>query len=277
LYGSYAGGTRQTRILQILSARRDHDVADFRRMQFDSKSLVAEEVTPRIVAALRATDDDQLRRAADTLAGWDFVASIHRVAPTIFEAFMNAWTPTYAAATLPDQPDVRAAAGHAARRALVGEENVVEAPQLDGLIATAMRSALQALADGLGADPAGWAWGLVHSYSWPHPLGHIGGLGALLNGPRLAAAGTDDAINCVAPASSVPFVATSGPTYRLIADLANPSVVYVNSHCPTSGHPGSPHFADTIRDWAQGNYQTLQRDRALVELEAEGTTTIRPG
>jgi penicillin amidase len=276
LYGTYAGGTRQARILQILTARADFDVVDFRRMQFDSKSLIAEEVTPRVVAALRRADDPRLHAIAELLRGWDFTAPVDAVGPTIFEAFMHAWVPIYAAATLPDQSAVRRAAGHAARRALVGEDAILDASRLDALIVEAMRSAVRMLSEAFGTDPAGWTWGRVHAYAWPHPLGEIGQLGALLNGPRLPCGGTENTINNVAPSSRVPFVAESGPTYRLIADLANLDAIFVNSHCPTSAHPGSPHYADSMRDWANGNYQPLRRVRALVELEAEGTTIIRP-
>ncbi len=276
LYGAYAGGTRQARILEVLRARTDHDASDFRRMQYDSKSLIAEEVTPRIVTALRATDDASLHAAADLLAAWDFTAPVDAVAPTIFAMFLDRWGPAYAAATLPDQPQVRAAAGNAARRALVGEETVLAAAHLDALIVTTMREALAALAERFGPDRSGWVWGRVHSFSWPHPLGERANLAPLLNGPRFPCAGTDNTINNVAPSAGEPFVASSGPTYRLIADLANPGAVLINSHCPTSGHPGSPHYADSTRDWAQGNYQTLRRVRALIEVEAEGVTTIRP-
>ncbi|HVC33892.1 MAG TPA: penicillin acylase family protein [Chloroflexota bacterium] len=277
LYGAHAGGTRQARILQILTAKTDHDVADFRRMQYDSKSLIAEEVTPRVVAALQRTSDAQLREVAALLAAWDFTARVNLVAPTIFEMFMHRWTPAYAAATLPDQPAVRAAAGHAAHRALVGEESVLDDGRLAALVVATMHDALHALSEKFGDDPTTWRWGQVHYLAWPHPLDHLGHLGALLNGPKLPCGGTGNVINCVAPSSSVPFVAASGPTYRLIADLANPDSVLINAHCPTSGHPGSPHYADSMRDWANGNYQTLNRIRALVELEAEGTTVIRPG
>ena len=277
LYGTYAGGTRQARILEILRSRRDHDAADFRRMQYDATSLIAREVSPRIIAALRADGDGRLREIADILDRWDHRFTTDAVAPTIFEAFMQRWTPAYAAATLPDQPVVRAAAGPAARRALVGEETVLEPARLDALITATMRAALDWLADRLGPDPAGWTWGRVHTMSWPHPLGHHGRLGELLNGPRLPCDGTENVINNVAPSASEPFIAASGPTYRLIADLATPEVVYINSHCPTCACPGSPHYSDTIRDWASGNYQPLRRVRALIEIEAEGTTTIRPG
>jgi penicillin amidase len=276
LYGAYAGGTRQTRILQVLSAKTDHDAADFRRMQFDSKALIAEETTPRVVAALRRSDDGQLQRIADVLERWDFTAPVNAVGPTIYQAFVPRWERAYAAAILPDQPEVRAAAGSAARRELVGEERVLDDARLDALIVQAMRSAIELLSQRFGPDVAKWLWGRAHTYAWPHPLERLGTLGSLLNGPRFASAGTDNCINNVSPSAADPFVAISGPTYRLIADLANPEAVLINSSCPTHANPASPHFADTLRDWANGNYQTLQRTRALIEIEAEGATTIRP-
>jgi acyl-homoserine lactone acylase PvdQ len=140
-----------------------------------------------------------------------------------------------------------------------------------------MRAALDALAEKYGADPDGWTWGRVHWYSWPHPLGGVGELGKLLNGPKLPCSGTANTINNVAPSHARPFQAESGPTYRLIADLSDASAVAVNSHAPQSANPASPHFAPTIRDWAQGNYQLLRRDRALVDVEATARTRIAPG
>jgi penicillin amidase len=280
LYGAFAGGTRQTRILEVLSAKADHDLADFRRMQYDSRALIAAEVTPRIVAALRATDDGRLQDAAARLATWDFTAPMAAVAPTIFQAFIQRWPAAYGAAAFPDRPAWRAGAGSAARRALVGapvgHEPALTPAQLDAAIVATMSAALADLAERFGADPGGWAWGRVHYHAWPHPLGQIGHLGEVLNGPPFPCAGTDNVINNVAPSHHHPFVAESGPVYRFLADLSDPSAVYVNSHCGTSGHPGSPHYADTVRDWAQGNYQALPRLRALLEREAEGTTVIRP-
>lgn len=277
MYGAYAGGTRQARILELLRARTDHDAADFRRMQFDTRSLIAAEVTPRIVDALRRTNDRPLLELADLLAGWDHTYALTAVAPAIFETFQMGWTPAYAAATLPAVVEVRANAGAAARRALVGEETTLDSAQLDDLIIVTMRVALTALTEAFGPDQALWRWGLVHTYSWPHPLGQHGQLGHLLNGPTLACTGSGNVINNVAPSTSQPFVASSGPTYRVIADLGNPAVLWINSHCPTSANPASPHFADTIRDWATGNYQPLYRLRTLIEVEAEGRTTIQPG
>jgi penicillin amidase len=276
LYGAYAGGTRQASILQVLTAKTDHDVADFRRMQFDSKGLIPEEVTPRIVEALRRADDGRLQRVADIFAAWDYRTALDSVGPTLYQAFISHWERTYAAATLPDQPDVRAAVGPSARRALIGEERQVDGTRLDALIVAAMRAALAALASRFGDDIATWTWGRVHTFAWPHPIGGIGKLGQVLDGPRFACTGTDNTINNVSPSSAEPFVAISGPTYRLIADLSNPGDVLINSHCPTSANPASPHFSDTIRDWASGNYQTLHRDRALIEIEAEGKTVILP-
>jgi penicillin amidase len=261
----------------LLRARRDHDAADFRRMQFDSKSLIAAEVTPRLVAALRGSDQPTLLALAELLAGWDHTYPVDATAPAVFEMFQHHWTPAYAAAALPDDREVRANAGAAARRALVGEEQRLSAERLDGLIVASMAAAHSALVAAFGDDPAAWRWGVVHAYRWPHPLGSHGRLGELLDGPLLPCAGSGNVINNVAPSTSQPFVATSGPTYRIIADLSDPSVLYINSHCPTQANPASPHFADTIRDWATGNYQPLYRRRALIEIEAEGSTRIGPG
>src|SRR5690242_15441648 len=111
---------------------------------------------------------------------------------------MHEWTPVYGAATLPNQPIVRAAAGASARRALVGAEKIDEA-RLDELICVAMRRTIDFLEERVGPNSTEWIWGRIHRYSWPHPLGEVGHLGELLNGPALACGGSSNVINNVSP------------------------------------------------------------------------------
>lgn len=277
IYGAFAGGTRAARIRQVLEGQKEHDADDFCRMLFDSKALIAEEVTPRIIAALRQSADSRLAEVTTLLAAWDFRFEIDQLQPAIYEAFMKAWTGAYAAAVLPDQPDVRAAAGPATRRALAGEESLLPGPQLDQLIISTMASALAQLTDRFGPDLSGWTWGAVHQISYPHPLGHIARMGELLNGPGFACAGTNNTINNVTGSPLRPFAAASGPTYRMVADLSDTGKVLINHVYPTSGHPASPHYVDSTRDWASGAFHVLHRERARIEAESEGVTRLVPG
>src|SRR5262249_43449070 len=163
---------------------------------------------------LRGADDGRLQRVADILAVWDYRASLESVGPTLYQAFIPEWERVYAVETLPNQSDVRAAVGPAARRALLREERPVGDARLGALIVAAMRAAMDGLAGRFGEDVATWTWGRAHTFSWPHPLGGIGKLGEVLNGPRFACGGTDNTINNVSPSNAEPFVAISGPTYR---------------------------------------------------------------
>ncbi|MGH2677924.1 MAG: penicillin acylase family protein, partial [Actinomycetota bacterium] len=60
------------------------------------------------------------------------------------------------------------------------------------------------------------------------------------------------------------------------ADLSDPSAVLINSHCPTSGHPASPHFADLVPLWAAGDHHPMPFTRGAVESAAEATLRLVP-
>jgi penicillin amidase len=48
-------------------------------------------------------------------------------------------------------------------------------------------------------------------------------------------------------------MATLGAGYRMVADMADPDAgLWATEIAGTSGHPGSPHYADQIDPWLAG-------------------------
>src|ERR1019366_3424690 len=68
------------------------------------------------------------------------------------------------------------------------------------------------------------------------------------------------------------FASVLGAGYRMIADLADPSAgLWATEVAGSSGHPGSPHYADQIEPWSAGelHYIPLQGDIGGVVLTLE--------
>jgi penicillin amidase len=72
------------------------------------------------------------------------------------------------------------------------------------------------------------------------------------------------------------FRVVSGSTYRLLVDLAQPSVAWSTVTTGLSGHLASPHYRDQIALWLADRYHPLWMDEADILAHHEGTTTLTP-
>ena len=252
LYGAYAGGTRQARFSRCCESKTDHDAADFRRMQFDSKGADRRggHAAGRRGAARRRRA--ALAQIADLLAA----LGLH-LAPADASRRRSSrcsWTSGRRALRRGDDryridPDDVSCAPRRQRRppGAVGEEHALDAGHARRLIVDTMRARLVGSAERFGADRAGWLVGSRHTYCWPHPLGEIGHAWRAAERPAPALRWHrqhDQQRRAVA--RSPPSSALSGPDLPpdrrpLRPERASRSTATAR----TSGHPGSPHFPPT--------------------------------
>src|SRR5262249_10347358 len=108
-----------------------------------------------------------------------------------------------------------------------------------------------------GPNMADWQWGRLHRLPLKHVLASRGDFGQLLNHGGSPVKG--DMITVCNTGSGPDWLATSGATYRLIADLSTNGLWAVDSQSQ-SGHPGTPHYSDQLQAWATGEYRFLPLD-----------------
>jgi penicillin amidase len=275
-------GFRAKRIEQLLRATDEHDLESFEAMQSDNLSL------PGIEAARRlgrlSPPGQRERSAVERLRSWDGCLDPETIAGTIYQAFLLRLAREVARAAIGDR-DLgerwldRADNGftphttspwrwHSHLMALwaEGDEALIGRPW-DGLVLEALAGALDDLTERFGPDPQGWRWGQVHEMEFAHPLGAANPLLRRLLNRTLRAGGAQETVSQIAYDPNDPYKAVWAPSWRMVADPADPDRSRWQMFTGQSGHPASPHYDDLQADWLQGRTQPMCGEGPWRELE----------
>ena len=146
----------------------------------------------------------------------------------------------------------------------------------DSLSAVALDDAAAELRDRLGADPAKWRWGTLHTVTFAHPLspGLPGPLRALFDIGPYERAGDGYSVNNGAYALATPYTLHSHASERMLVDLGD--LDNSRSVLPTgqSGQPFSRHWGDQTPLWLSGQLHPMWFTRARI-ADAE-VLVLRP-
>ena len=120
--------------------------------------------------------------------------------------------------------------------------------------------AVDDIAAGYGSEPAKWRWGMAHRARFAHPLfGRIPILRELLD-PSIETGGGNDTISrgtAVRTDSPLAFAHVHGAGVRAIFDLDDPDGSRFMIATGQSGNPLSPHYADLMSRWRDGEFLTI--------------------
>jgi penicillin amidase len=286
----YLDGWRAARIEQLLAERERHSLDDFRRMQLDVFSIPGEETAHRL-ARLRPPGQREVR-AIERLRSWDHRLNPDTIAGTIYHVFTHHFAVLVSEAAIGDPdgaerwrsksrmgwtPMNSAPWRWHARLLELWEEadpELIGGRDWDDVAIDALVRALDDLEERHGDDPAGWCWGRVHGIHFAHAMGAGDSPPARLFdrllGRRRPCGGGHETVNAV---GFVPhegsFTGIYGPSYRLLADLADPDASLWQHMTGQSGHPGSPHYDDLVDAWLEGRANP-------VGQPADSTLTLVP-
>ena len=245
---------RARRIRALLAAKPKHSVADFVAMQTDTGNVFATDILP----ALRATPAPPglPAKALLLLRDWDGRMDAALPQPLIFQA----WTHDIAQRLLQSFGLPAAAAAPEA-------ELVAHALSSQGagwcngdcrpLLATSLQSAVAALAQRFGDDPAAWRWGAVHQAVFAHPLeARIPGLAHFAQASVPSGGGDTSLLRAaMAPGS---FDAIHGAALRAVFDLADLEHSRFVIAPGQSGHVLSALRLNFLARWQHGETIMLQ-------------------
>jgi penicillin amidase len=268
----YLSGYRARRIEALLRASDEHDLEGFERMQSDVHSIPGLE-TARRLGRLNPPGQREVR-AVERLRSWDGSMAPSSVSASIYQAFTLRLAREFTRAAIGDRDLAeryldRADNGftahvtspwrwhsHLLRLWEEGDEQLIGMPW-DALVLDALRGALDDLEDRFGPDPAGWAWGRVHEMEFPHALGRANPLLRKLLNRRLPTGGAEETVSQIAYDPNDPYAAVWAPSWRMVADPADPGRSRWQMFTGQSGHPASPHYDDLQEDWLGGRTQPM--------------------
>jgi len=229
--------------------------------------------------------------ALERLLRWDALMDRDRVEPTLYSAFRDELVRMVLAPLL----------GPLARRAFEGTDrggprhlmrlqaqlpSMIEAGDrsfLPGdadwkpLMARALAEAVAGLRRRLGEDMASWQWGAVHrtrpqhtlSPSFPH-------LADALDPPSVPMHGDGDTPLQGGYSRVEPYTVTGVSVNRYVFDLGDLASSMWAVPLGSSGHPGSPHYADQASTWADVRLVPMLYHWGRIASEAESRQTLSP-
>src|SRR5207237_8604523 len=120
----------------------------------------------------------------------------------------------------------------------------------------AVGAGLCALPARRGRGSEAWKGGQVHTLVQKHFLSRVGDLCMLRDRSGFPVRGDQGTVCSTTPDAT--YAAYMGPSYRMVADLADPARrLRAVDVAGSSGHPGSPHYDDQIATWNEGGYHEL--------------------
>jgi penicillin amidase len=279
----YAPPFRALRITQALEVRRDWTFESTYRLQHDTRSLLADRVIVRAIAAARRLG---YTTQADLLSGWDRVVSEDARAAPLFYSWFYRLRTLIAADEFAAAPEWALFPIEAALRTLeegsawVDDVSTPGVEDLAELEERAMRDAVR-VTDGK-------SWGELHAERHAHPLGSVGWLERALGlnvGPYPSGGGP----NTLRPDDyriwtalddgswTPPWVSEYGPSERFVAEVA-PEGIRAGFLIPTgqSGNPMSPHYRDLNARWRGGELVELPLEEEVAFRRSERTITFEP-
>ena len=252
---------RRDRIVELLAARDDHDVASMRAIQLDTVSLAVPPLREHLCALEPHTDAQ--RDALDALGAWDadLRADSHEAA--LFQAWISAIMARLFAERM--GPELFAAFQGFRETFLCRALPDMLADQVDP---DALRGAL----DDAIAEVAGRTWGELHTLVLAHPLARIPGLDEVFTAASIPFGGDSQTIAQGGFDPLLGYRPAVIPAVRAVYDLGD--LERSASVVPTgiSGNPASPHWADQAPLYAAGDSKPAGFDEPST-----ATLTIAPG
>jgi len=287
-YG-YRSERIRTLLTEQIAAGRPFTAQDMNRIQNDDWSPLAEALVPVLLDM--DVEDSFGAQGQELLADWDYRMAADSPAAAYFAAvWRNLLQETFWDDLPPSmRPDGGSRWLLVVRSMLDRSEdtfwddrttaNVVESR--DEILTRALVSARRDLTVELSKEPSDWDWGTLHTLRLEHPV--LGGddvpalVRDLVNPDPVKMPGGSSIVNATGwDAGTGSFAVTTGPSMRMVVDMADLDASTWVASTGVSGHPASKHYDDQLDEWAAGETFAWPFTRDAVEAAATTRATLVP-
>ena len=236
--------------------------------------------------------DAAIKAAKDLLLDWNGEMNANQVQPTIYSAMRDAMLKEVLETNLTEK--LAYDAWHPADRGLGSFYNRLKArlvamieqddrsllPEGDTwptAVARALSKAVATLSERLGGDMGQWQWERVHQARPKHNLSAaFPELAELLDPPAVPSSGDGDTPLQGGYSPANPATVTSLSVARYSYDPSDWENSLWVVPLGSSGHPGSPHYADQSETWRQVKMIPMGYDWGRIEASCETKQTLEP-
>ena len=234
--------------------------------------------------------DAAIKAAKDLLLDWNGEMNANQVQPTIYSAMRDAMLKEVLETNLTEK--LAYDAWHPADRGLGSFSNRLKArlvamieqddrsllPEGDTwptAVARALSKAVATLSERLGGDMGQWQWERVHQARPKHNLSAaFPELAELLDPPAIPSSGDGDTPLQGGYSPANPATVTSLSVARYSYDPSDWENSLWVVPLGSSGHPGSPHYADQSETWRQVKMIPMGYDWGRIEASCETKQTL---
>ncbi len=276
----------QIRILELERGRAT--VGDMAQIHAEGVSIPARVLTGAL-AGVAPLDEDS-SRALSLMREWDGHMDRDRVQPTIYAKMKSRAVHRLLDHLLGDLAE-EAVSGAAGSSTLVRQlvmhvslaierddrSMLPDGTDWTGLLASALRDAVADLKATLGDDMAQWQWGRLHRTRPQHPLSVVfPELADLLDPPSVPMHGDGDTPLAGSYGLEDDFIVSGLSVNRYIHDPSDWTKSIWIVPLGSSGHPGSPHYADQAEMWSNVEFIPQLWDWNQIASEAEAQQRLEP-
>jgi penicillin amidase len=284
----FAPDFRTRRLVEHLRKVRGATVADMAAIHADRVSIPARE----FVEILRQIPppDAHAKAALDKLLTWDGVMDRDSVPAAIYAVFrerlfrqlMEPLLGPLTAEAFAGAP--RGAVAHMARiRARLAEmircndRTLLPAGDWPAAMARALSAVVAELQATLGPDVSTWHWGRIHATRPQHTLATtFPDLAPLLNPPSVPMGGDGDTVQAASFIAGAGCGVAVASAARYVFDLGDWDRSAWVVPLGSSGHPGSPHYADQATAWANVQLLPMRYEWTHIRTGAETYQVLEP-
>lgn len=275
----WSGPHRFLRIQERLAGQKQFTLEDFKSIQHESTSLPGRE----LIKLLQHTETPaELAPYRQIMLEWDAVLPLESKAGPLYAVWLQELMNAFYAESLPKDPrperaDLRSVT------VLLRHLNQPQVAQFgsdpiksrDELLRKTFAAAVARVKSLQGDDAAAWSWGKLHTATFEHPLASLGPAYAqAFNLGPVERPGDANTPNNARHDDN--FKQVHGASYRQLFDLADWDRGLATSTPGQSGQPGSPHYADLLPLWAEGEYFPLAYSRGKVEQVTRHRLKLQP-
>ena len=285
----FAPGFRASRIHDRLHLIDKATVDDMASVHTEKTSIPGQAFAKLLIDV--PTQDELSSQARDVLLGWDGVVHRDSAAPTIYNAFRDNLVKLvlqpYLGSLARDAFDTlgRGGPAHIGRlksrfHTMIEEDDRTLLPpgaSWQSLMSAALAQAVKQLEEKLGPDVEGWRWSKLHRTRPRHPLSALFPEAArVLDPPSFTMDGDADTPLAASYAMAEPFTVMGMSVARYVFDLNDWDNSAWIVPLGSSGHPGSPHYADQAAIWANVDLIPMLYDWTKLEQQAKSRQELKP-
>jgi penicillin G amidase len=275
---------RHDRICRQVQAMEQPGLEEFRSLQLDVHSLQADRLLPKLLS--QPWTRPEAAEAAAMLAAWDREVRPVSAAAALYEVFLDELVAGLVGDELGED-----LALYLNAKAYGIEDEILDrpgsslwdrrdTPQVETraeVVEAALVRAMKTCAVRMGRNSSRWAWGKLHGYVFRHPGATNALFERLLNRGPFPAPGDDNTVNvswCLPARGS--YDATTIPSMRMIAALADPDGLWVAGPLGQSGQPGSPHYNDLTPGYLAGALVRVPLSADAARAVTHARLVLRP-